>query len=231
MHIPMSDTAGEEPAPEVLAHEDALTCAICLDSTEFVVMPCCGPGHESSTTRFCARCVEVICDQAGGVGRCPRCRAWISVEASGAIVQSEARGTCLMCRQSTIIIAHNRCDACLLGDRHRLQYECDRCHRLQMIPHPMWRHQETPEAFGGATWACHGGCGDYTHWRVAPHDVARVPADDAPESWGVRDEWLARVRAIRNAERTGAHGAAQAVDANDIDENYMAVAGLGCTMM
>ena len=86
------------------------------------------------------------------------------------------------------------CDACTMGSRHRLRYECRGCGGAQMIPHPMWRYQPSPAAFGDVSWACHVRCGDYTKWRVLPSDLPRVPLADAPESWGVRDEWLAGVR-------------------------------------
>ena len=61
--------------------------------------------------------------------------------------------------------------------------------RFQRIPHPMYRYQvDGPTAFGNNTWACHVGCGDQTHWRVAAADAHLVPPDDAPEAWGLRDE-------------------------------------------
>ncbi|KAH8095756.1 hypothetical protein JL720_3080 [Aureococcus anophagefferens] len=80
------------------ALDDAVTCAICLESTDFAALPCCGT-HEGSTTRFCHDCVVLLCDHAGGTGRCPRCRAWISVE-DGAIVEKEAMDQCMICRQT-----------------------------------------------------------------------------------------------------------------------------------
>ena len=87
-----------------------------------------------------------------------------------------------------------------MGARHPLLYECARCGGVQRIPHPMWRYQPTPSAFGDVTWACHVACDDYTTWRVHPDDAPRVPLADAPDGWGARDEWLAGVRAIRRNE-------------------------------
>ena len=43
-------------------------------------------------------------------------------------------------------------------------------------------------------------CGDQTHWRIDPADAHLVPADDCPESWGRREEWLAQVRRQRRRE-------------------------------
>ena len=64
----------------------------------------------------------------------------------------------------------------------------------------MYRYQPTANDFGNNSWACHQRCGDYTMWRVANQDVGLVPAHDAPEGWGVRDEWLAQVREQRRRE-------------------------------
>jgi hypothetical protein len=71
---------------------------------------------------------------------------------------------------------------------------------VQRIPHPMWRYQPSPTAHGAASWACHVGCHDYTNWRIVPDDVVRIPAQEVPESWGRRDEWLELIRASRTAE-------------------------------
>ena len=78
------------------------------------------------------------------------------------------------------------------------------CGRFQQIPHPMWRYQSSPDAFGTASWACHGACCDYTRWRVV--DATRVPDDHAPESWGRAEAQLDRVRAIRRDELAAADG-------------------------
>ena len=186
---------------------EELTCAICFESTDLVALPCCAR-EETSTTRFCLRCVELLCEHAGGVGRCPKCRAWIAVR-DGRVVRSERIAQCVMCRQRRTIVDRDRCDACLLGDRHCLRYECARCHLAQRIPHPMWRYQDSPTAFGAETWACHQRCGTYTNWRVLAADAHLVPAHDAPESWGREDEWLERVRAIRRAELSSPRRAPQ----------------------
>jgi hypothetical protein len=65
----------------------------------------------------------------------------------------------------------------------------------------MWMYQNQPQEFGTATWACHVGCGDYTHWRIAQNDVMRVPAQHSPSTWGRREEWLANIREQRLQER------------------------------
>eukprot|EP00913_Durusdinium_trenchii_P028150 g26394.t1 len=87
---------------------------------------------------------------------------------------TENRGQCQMCRQMHILVDQGMCEACNLGRRYVFRYECQRCHRLQRIPHPMWRYQATPTDFSSSTWACHQGCGDYTTWRLAPEDVGQV---------------------------------------------------------
>lgn len=58
-------------------------------------------------------------------------------------------------------------------------------------------------SFSGSTWACHQRCGDYTHWRIVQADIEKVPLDDAPEGWGVRQREIEAVRAVRRAEIRG----------------------------
>jgi hypothetical protein len=89
----------------------------------------------------------------------------------------------------------------------------------------MWRYQtDGPGAFGTATWACHVGCDDFTHWRVIPDDVARVPPMDTPESWGGQEGWLAAVREQRLAELRGDGGLA--AEADTVTEQDAAEEGL-----
>jgi hypothetical protein len=64
----------------------------------------------------------------------------------------------------------------------------------------MYRYQPNPTSYGGATWACHVGCADYTRWRILPEDVESVPVEDAPESWGLEEEEIETVRSIRRGE-------------------------------
>ena len=181
------------------------TCAVCwvAPKDERVEMPCCGAAE--STTWYCRRCIEIICETAvDGVGVCPiGCGPIVITD--GVVAKAPYRtGQCRMCMQQRTLVKPNLCAACVIGEATPLTYECDRCHRRQRIPHPMWRYQaEGPGAFGTATWACHVGCGDYTHWRVVPEDVARVPPMDAPASWGGQEGWLAAVRERRLAELRG----------------------------
>ncbi len=184
----------------VMEGEDSQICAVCLDSTELVLMPCCG--RETSTTRFCQLCIGTICSLApGGFGQCPKCRKTITIE-DGKISLATRKGKCRMCCQGNkVIVQQGLCEACLYGSQFTLAYECDRCHRTQRIPHPMWRYQPAPDAYGGATWACHRGCGDYTHWRVIPADLPRVPLQDRPESWGT-EAWMDEVRATVRRQRS-----------------------------
>ena len=136
----------------------------------------------------------------GGFGKCPKCRKTLAIK-SGRVEVVEPRGKCSMCCQGNkVIIERGMCDACLFGSRYALSYECNRCHRKQRIPHPMWRYCTAPDAYSSATWACHQQCGGYTHWRVVPGDLPKVPAQDRPESWG-DDEWLREVRQRRQRER------------------------------
>ncbi|GMH94238.1 hypothetical protein TrVE_jg3916 [Triparma verrucosa] len=181
---------------------DDLTCAICLDSTTFVDMPCCGATSKSSTVQFCFECIETITQMdAFKVGACPRCRKFVAVE-SEKIVLRERTGKCNCCMQQHVIVARGRCQKCLLGSNYAFRYQCDKCNRIQRIPHPMWLYQPSPTSYGGATWACHVGqrC-EYTHWRILPDDVGRIPANHVPESWGGQEEMFESVRIFRNQQR------------------------------
>mmetsp|Transcript_32851 Transcript_32851/g.98927 ORF Transcript_32851/g.98927 Transcript_32851/m.98927 type:complete len:266 (+) Transcript_32851:1243-2040(+) len=200
----------------------AAACAICLESEEFAALPCCdGDDPAASTTRFCLECLRLLVDHGGGVARCPRCRGWISVE-NGAVTPHDGVGECRVCRQARVLVAHpGVCDACFLGARLPLRYECERCGRVQRIPHPMWRYQAAPDAFGHTPWACHRGCGDFTKWRVVVEDLGRVPVGDAPESWGAA--WReARMRALRNGARPR-NGARQGRGRRDFWAGFRAV--------
>lgn len=157
--------------------------------------------------QYCVRCVEVICEtNPAGVGRCPTCRAFIKKgQVEGTFAIADRTEMCTMCRQNKVIVAeiqgHPLCDSCHMGRQNPLRYECERCHGIQRIPHPLYRYQATADAFSTDTWACHVGCGDFTHWRVIVADTANVPAHDAPEGWGRRDEWVAQIRERRRRER------------------------------
>eukprot|EP00667_Euglena_gracilis_P025601 EG_transcript_30155 len=168
------------------------TCAICMDTgIDPVSLPCCG--RRDSTVQYCLPCIRAVCDLGGGVGRCPTCRTYLRVGEGGRVEQTTEQGVCRLCRQLHVIVDQGLCDACLLGVRCTLTYECERCHRRQRIPHPMWRYQPTATSFGSATWACHQSCGDYTTWRIAPEDVDQIPLQECPESWGRREQWMASV--------------------------------------
>ena len=174
------------------------TCAICYQEGSFVALPCCH--RDDSTMKFCKHCIEILCNSNSGFGRCPSCRTFISIHSDGNIISHENIGECVLCRQERAIVQNNCCDTCLYGRRFILSYECDRCHRVQRIPHPMWRYQPTPDTFGTETWACHQGCSDYTHWKVVASDLSRVPLEDVPEPWGRREEFFERIREIRRNE-------------------------------
>lgn len=161
-------------------------------------MPCCA--RTDSTIAYCVPCVRIIVSRAPGgrIGQCPTCRQHVSVDAAGVIRKAERRDMCAMCRQQRVIVDESCCSACLSGRRlGPLRYECDRCHRVQRIAHPMYRYQPNPLAFGTDTWACHSGCGTFTHWRIVSGDANRIPPEECPESWGRRNEWLREIRIAR----------------------------------
>ena len=194
----MSDDAAEE-----------FTCSICfvdrLPKREFMKMPCCYT--EGSSTQYCKRCIDIIAQTGfdGRFGKCPTCSSTYKIVNEIVFPSPITEGICSICRQMKNIVDRDRirCDACLLGSNYTFRYECERCHLIQRIPHPMWRYQETPNSFGTATWACHRSCGDYTHWKIVAEDVGNIPHQLCPEPWGLREEWLAAVRNQRLQTLTG----------------------------
>jgi len=173
--------------------DTVVRCAICLESTALVQLPCCEEGGTESTTRFCLECLRTLVSlNEIGAARCPKCREWIGI-AEDRVVRAAARGHCRICRQDDKALVDARtCDACFFGLSHPLRYECQRCHRLQRIPHPMYRYQEAPERFGTVTWSCHY-CQDYTFWRARDPP----PNADYPPHWP-NDDLFNRVRHARN---------------------------------
>ena len=199
--------------------QEVAECAICWGGTAedyFARLPCC-TAPVGSSMRYCQRCVEIICEEGpGGVGRCPTCRSFIrKTPAGGGFECCDAIETCNMCNQPRQIVhrqgdALKVCDACFMGAHQRIRYECERCRCVRHIPHPMYRYQPSAAEFGNNSWFCRrgpggvgGGCDDFTNWRVYPADVHEVPAHDAPDSWGRREDWLARVREQRRREMAG----------------------------
>jgi len=157
-----SNDGGLAPTPD----DGGLTCAICLEPTSPAVvarLPCCTI-PATATTQYCARCIEIVIEHGPGrVGRCPNCRSYLQMRAADRQLEiAEQTGHCSMCRQLRVIVEERGpvklCDGCLLGTRHALRYECQRCRRFQRIPHPMWRYQPEPNSFGDVTWFCHLAC-------------------------------------------------------------------------
>ena len=193
-------------------------CAVCLEedfaTDDLASLPCCTI-PQTSTTQFCKSCITAIVRDRGGpanVGRCPNCRAYLTIDqATGELKQTTEHAECALCRQLRLIVERrgplNICDACSVGIRHRVRYECEGCGLHAAIPHPMWRYQPTPTDFSTETWHCNLRCNSQTRWRVCARDVHRVPADDAPEGWGRREEWLAGVREQRRREGVGREAA------------------------
>jgi hypothetical protein len=193
-------------APAPVGEADGFTCAVCYEdyaAERRAVLPCCGT--RESTVQYCQRCIEIIVEQGfgGTVGRCPTCSQLISIQ-GGVITGGHLVSRCRMCMQEKPIACPRKvlCELCVLG--HSLppmRYECQKCGRIQQIPHPMFRYQEEgPRSFGNVSWACHQRCGDYTMWRVVEQDVHMIPPEHCPASWGRRDEWLAQIREVRQGE-------------------------------
>mmetsp|Transcript_33960 Transcript_33960/g.70616 ORF Transcript_33960/g.70616 Transcript_33960/m.70616 type:complete len:396 (-) Transcript_33960:396-1583(-) len=186
-------------------------CAVCLDEViphssskvSFAKLPCCGQADETNTVKVCSACVVLLtqptADGSSRVGRCPRCRSWIAVCAPDGsaplnldISTVAIAGTCRECNQSKEnLVDDNVCDACFVGKRIPLLYECEQCHGTQRIPHPMYRYQYSPGDFGKKTWSCEGDCQAFTHWRIRHDQIVQIPVGDSP--WPESD-WSATAR-------------------------------------
>ena len=145
---------------------------------------------------------KIAIPKEGRIGKCPTCSDYFTFSEEGEIKsQNEVPTKCTICQQLKTVVVHLRegfslCPPCVLGSRHMFNYECERCHLTQMIPHPMWTYQPSLEEYSSVTWACHLRCSDYTHWRIVPEDAQVIPLGHEPETWGQRDVWLAKVREI-----------------------------------
>ena len=191
------------------AEKESFQCCICLESffvesSKLVSLTCCKP-PSAPCSPLCSQCCVLLAQhgQFAGVGRCPLCTSYFRLRdphATPVLLEVlKNLQQCRCCKQLRTILDEPRrlCDACVLGQRLCLVYECERCRGAQRIPHPMWRYQPSPTSFSGETWACQR-CSDFTHWRVHATDAWQVPNEDAPESWGRREQWLDEVRALRH---------------------------------
>jgi len=167
-------------------------------------LPCCE--RVGSTVQFCIPCLVILSERStslDNITECPRCKKYIQVRNGDIINVDQAPIECAMCKQKRIASDSNAsvCSACFSGMNSPLRYECSQCHRVQRIPHPMYRYQESTTVFSTASWACHQRCGDYTKWRIVTQDICNVPIEDAPEGWGLREQEFEAIRQIRRGER------------------------------
>ena len=190
------------------AEASSFMCSVCQQNVPLadkVTMPCCGTN--SSTVQLCRSCIETIVQNGirSSIGRCPACRSYFVMQGGLPVTQTSVPRECMICFQVREITdpSLELCSACMLGTEYSFRYECNRCHSVQTIPHPMWLYQPTPSTFTGATWACHHECKDYTNWRIVPDDQKRVPLDHIPEEWGMNEKWLAAIRKQREKQAAG----------------------------
>ena len=170
-------------------------CSVCYEQCENqAIMPCCN--NPNSTLRYCTECISIICESPPG--RCPTCRAYIKYE-NGIVTNIVHQDPCNICKQTRTIVDERRliCEACMLGMRYCFKYECEVCHHVQRIPHPMWKYQPKPSDFTNDTWACNTFCHRQTRWRIVPEQAILVPPEHCPDTWGRREEWLLGIREER----------------------------------
>ena len=173
---------GDESIDETFVNFNKNCCVICFQEPKgsFAEMPCC-----QKDPAICSACILLLCspttDGTSRVGRCPRCCQWLTVSmGADSLVMIDSittEGQCEVCNQTKSHLVENDkvCDACFLGKRRALVYECKECHGHQRIPHPMYRYQPSVDTFGDVSkgsWACQLGCQRFTTWKIQP-DQAR----------------------------------------------------------
>ena len=210
----------QQHLPATAAHNNVTgssSTTVCpLDG--FAHLPCCGgkdgKTEQTTSTKICTKCLLILCtptsDGQASVGRCPRCRSWISISTSQetvTITKASHAGQCNICCQVKAVLvpvdgSNNNnlcCDACYLGVRNPLLYQCQSCTHTQRIPHPMYRYQtDGPNQYGHDSWACQR-CETFTKWKILPSQIHLIPPGDVPESWG--EEFNAMVVARARVQR------------------------------
>ncbi len=174
----------------------------------FCRLPCCENlrGRKHSNFNVCTACILVLTvatkDGVNRVGRCPRCRQWISIltlhstSAPMEVRKLQSTGKCGGCHKiaSPLIIEDPpTCDECFLSEEMSLSYECEDCHQPQKMKSTMYRSQTSAKSFGDEIHMCNN-CKKPTHWRLAEDQLCFIPANDVPEEWGDDFLELARIR-------------------------------------
>jgi hypothetical protein len=184
------------------------TCAICLtENISCLRMSCCY--REGSDLVYCLSCLHLLAhEHSRSIGKCPTCRKEYQLQLDndgnfiGMLSGSEIpkiMGTCMYCRQHRELGSQSRkCEKCELGSQYNFAYQCNTCQGIQRIPHPMWIYQASPNDFSGASWFCHQGCSEFTHWKLVDSELGKIPHAHIPEGegWnGVRQRVFERIRA------------------------------------
>jgi hypothetical protein len=214
-----------EGAPEM--KKASKKCSICNDASDsgtsrrhpssssqtsyalkptFCRLPCCEMEECSGDFSVCTACMLVLTlatkDGISRVGRCPRCRTWLSLSTlHSTLTQLDIRilrssGKCETClHNKDFLIADSPaiCDACFLGQEVPLVYECEACHQSQTIQSIMYRSQPSATNFGNEMWPCNT-CQKSTNWKIRFEQLLMIPAGDIPEAWGDKSLELARLK-------------------------------------
>ncbi|KAG7349307.1 hypothetical protein IV203_011904 [Nitzschia inconspicua] len=172
----------------------------------FCRLPCCKTAEGNDNFKVCTACMLVLTMgtkfKESRVGRCPRCRTWLSVNSLNSTVAPmdvrtiESSGICQTCLEmKEILIAEDSviCDACFLGREAPLIYECEICLQPQTIHSVMYRSQLTATSVGSEMWPCNT-CQKSTNWKIRFEQILLIPAGDIPEDWSDNSLEFARAQ-------------------------------------
>ncbi len=182
----------------------------------FCRLPCCEmkqlydpddpQARKLSNFNVCTACILVLTvatkDGISRVGRCPRCRQWISIStlhstsAPMEVRTLQNTGKCEGCQKTAsplIIDDPPTCDGCFLSREASLGYECEECNEQQTINATLYRSQPSAKSFSTETHTCNH-CEKPTHWRLQQDQLCFIPGNDIPEEWGDDFLELARLR-------------------------------------
>lgn len=171
--------------PRPSAPDGQFNCVVCLqdqDYSSLMIMPCCGNTLESSI-KFCRTCIGKIAETGirSYIGKCPMCPLHFTLGFDGLVQICQEQDVPQICR-----LCHCECEGvdpekklcplCVIGSENFFRYECEDCHNVQSVPHPLWMSQPLPGEYSVNTWMCYSSeCRAPKRWRILPEEMKKIP--------------------------------------------------------